>query len=633
MVSSYNNQVNSQNILNVRHQRRLRLCQMLTVIGCPFLLIFGLFSLIDESYLLSGILLGCLYLGLLNLYFLYKQANIERAVLVLNAILFVLSLTLLITGGKDNTGILWIYPIVAINLFINRFWSAIYLYGFFLVLSGLLLFTPLSSLLQTSYSASEALRFEISLLALWAICLAALRSEENSHDVVVKLHSEDIHKLAYFDSLTGLPNRWNFQINLERLLRRSSMPQRVGLLYIDLDNFKQVNDNYGHKVGDSLLLSFSERLSELVRPTDLIATGQLNEVARLAGDEFVVILPELNNSIDAGSVAHRILKLFDDGFELDGITHPVYASIGISIFPDDAISPAVLLQNADAAMYAAKRSGNNCMQFYTGKIAQAMLERQNIETGLKESLISNQLSLLYMPIFDSQNLDVVAVEVLLRCQHSFLSGIGPDRFIPVAESTGLIKEIDIWVLDKALADFVGFQKDHHYLGKLCVNVSGIELLNEDFPYILEALLEKYAVTPSTVELEITETALIQDNKRVTLVLKQLHHLGVSIALDDFGTGYTAFNQLVHYPADCLKIDRSFVSDLFSDDEARKKMVRIMQNLAKIYNLRVVAEGVETKEQLDYLQKIGCDWIQGYLLSRPLRKDDFCQFLKDRSINT
>jgi len=194
-------------LLKVRHHQRLRLCQTLTAIGSVFLLVFGVISLIDRSYTLGAVLLISMSVGIVNIYALHITGNIERAVYVLNGILFVLSLTLLVTGGKDNTGILWIYPIVAINLFVNRFWPAVYLYGTFLIVSGLLLFSPLSELLIAEYSRSEAIRFELTLLALWAICLAALRSEEQAYHTLLKLHDDDIHKLAYFDTLTGLPNR------------------------------------------------------------------------------------------------------------------------------------------------------------------------------------------------------------------------------------------------------------------------------------------------------------------------------------------------------------------------------------------------------------------------------------------
>lgn len=280
----------------------------------------------------------------------------------------------------------------------------------------------------------------------------------------------------------------------------------------------------------------------------------------------------------------------------------------------------------DTAMYDAKQNGRNCFRFFTQEIADAIKQRQKIENGLRASLENDQLSLVFMPIFDCDNDDIVAVEALLRCNAPELEKIGPDQFIPVAESTGLIKDIDLWVIEAALQRLVTLQQQHNFTGKMCINISGVELNNEHFPSQVKHLLEIYAVAPCSVELEVTETALVAGNKACLDTLHALREVGVSLALDDFGTGYTAFSQLIHYPAHCLKIDRSFISDLFSGNDPRSKMVLIIQNLAELYGLRVIAEGVETEEQLNYLKRHGCDWAQGYFLSRPLAWDDLLKRL-------
>jgi diguanylate cyclase (GGDEF)-like protein len=536
-------------------------------------------------------------------------------------------MSLLITGGKSNTGILWVYPIVAINLFINRFWPAVFVFCIFSVASILLLFTPLSSLLMTSYSLTEAIRFMLTMLALNSICLAALRSEEQAYQTIMRLHEDDIRQMAYYDTLTGLPNRWSFKTNLERALTRAGKDkQHIGLLYIDLDNFKQVNDQYGHEAGDRLLLKFSERLWESIRPTDQFFKPQTESLARLAGDEFVVLLPDIKEPLEASAVATRILNIFEGGFDVDGVTHMIYASIGIAVYPDDATEPANLLHHADMAMYDAKHNGRNCFRFFTQRIAETLHERQRIEKGLKLALSKELFSLVYMPIFDCKDNTIAAIEVLLRCQSPELEGLGPDQFIPVAEATGLIKDIDLWVLNNALQALVILQSDHHFKGKVCINISGVELHNEQFPAQVKSQLDHHKVAPEDVELEVTETAFVAGDTACLETLKALDELGVSLALDDFGTGYTAFNQLIHYPADCLKIDRSFVNDLFSEREARNKMVMFIQNLAKLYELRVIAEGVETEAQFTYLKDLGCDWAQGYYLSRPLPWDDLLKLL-------
>ena len=614
-------------MMQVRHRRRFVLCQVLTVIGVIFLFALGGLSLFNDALLLGSILVSNGLIGLVNLYLLKRSGNVERAAVILSGILFVLSMSLLITGGKDNTGMLWIYPIAAINLFINRFWPAVVIFCVFSVTSTLLLFTPLSSLLMTSYTLVEAIRFILTTLALNLICLAALRSEEQSYETIIKLHDDDIRQMAFYDTLTGLPNRWNFKTNLQRVIDRASKDkQRVGLLYIDLDNFKQVNDQYGHEMGDKLLLKFSEQLWSEIRPSDQVLKPQEESIARLAGDEFVVLLPDIKDTVNAGKVASRILNIFDGGFEVDGITHLTYASIGIAVFPDDAREPSELLHYADTAMYDAKQNGRNCFRFFTQEIADTIKQRQKIENGLRASLENDLLSLVFMPIFDCDNDDIVAVEALLRCDAPELEGIGPDEFIPVAESTGLIKDIDLWVIDAALQHLVALQQQHNFTGKMCINISGVELNNEHLPSQVKHLLEMYAVAPCSVELEVTETALVAGDKVCLDTLNALNALGVSLALDDFGTGYTAFSQLIHYPAHCLKIDRSFISDLFSGNNPKSKMVLIIQNLAELYGLRVIAEGVETEEQLNYLKRHGCDWAQGYFLSRPLLWDDLLKRL-------
>lgn len=616
-----------QEMLAVRYRRRYRLCQVLTILGVIFLFALGSFSLVDGAEVLGTILIVNALVGLLNIYLLKRTGNVERAASILSGILFLLSMSLIITGGKNNTGLLWVYPIVAISLFINRFWPAVFWFVIFSVASILLLFTPASLLMMTSYSLVEAIRFILTMLALNAICLAALRSEEQAYQTIMQLHDDDIRKMAYYDTLTGLPNRWSFKTNLERLLSRAEKDkQRIGLLYIDLDNFKQVNDQYGHEAGDRLLLEFSERLWEEIRPTDQLLKPQTESLARLAGDEFVVLLPNIKAPLDASVVATRILNIFDGGFEVDDVTHMIYASIGIAVYPDDACDPSTLLHHADAAMYDAKHNGRNCFKFFTQNIADTLRQRQRIEKGLRQALNDAHFSLVYMPIFDCKDNSIVAIEVLLRCQSPELEGIGPDQFIPVAEATGLIKEIDLWVIENAFQALVVLQKEHDFKGQICINISGVELHNEVFPSQVKHLLEQYSIAPECVELEVTETAFVADDVSGLETLKALDELGVSLALDDFGTGYTAFSQLIHYPADCLKIDRSFVNDLFSEREARNKMVMIIQNLAKLYDLRVIAEGVETEAQMTYLRENGCDWAQGYYLSRPLPWDNLLKLL-------
>jgi len=605
----------SDEIQSVRSDRYILLCKLLLAIGTTFLLAFGTLSWIDQLYLLGTILLGCTAAGYLALFLLFRNNNIKFAVIVINTVCVVLSLTLLITGGRENTGVFWIYPILAINIFINRFWPAVFLYGAFLVACSALLLTPLSELLLTSYSLTEALRIEFTLTALYLICLATLHSEERAQTMLVQMHDADMHKMAFFDRLTGLPNRWNVKQRLDTLLLKAKKKdQHIALLYIDLDNFKKVNDNYGHDMGDKLLRAFSNSLRQLAEAFN--QSFQV-ELGRMAGDEFVVIVKDPQHADRAREVALQILQVFDSGLPVESISHSVYASIGIALFPENATTAGDLIHCADLAMYQAKGNGRNRLEYFSDEQARELRDQDLIERALRVSLQQNYFSLVYMPMFDCQTLEIVGLEVLVRAENLQRLGIGPDRFIPIAEKTNLIKEIDLWVIDNAMARLVELQAATGFMGKFCINISGVELCNELFPAKVKEIIDSHGVDPCLIEFEITETAFVLDDMKSRTILSELRNLGISLALDDFGTGFTAFSQLINYPADCLKIDRSFVNDLFSVDVARHKMVRIIEDLAELYGLRVVAEGVETKEQLEYLQEIGCDWVQGYYLSLPL----------------
>ena len=619
----------SQEMVEIRRIRRSRLCQALSLVGSAFLLIFGVLAIVNQQFIMGSILLISMCSSLYNVYLLQLKDNLEQSVLILTGVLFTLGLTLLYSGGINDTGILWIYPIFAINLFINRFWPAAYLSGAFILLSCILLFSPLSQYLQADYSQLVAIRFIITLIALYAMCLIALYSEEHAYDIIIKLHDDDIHRLAFYDSLTTLPNRWTFQNNLTSLLEDRNDNQKIALLCIDLDNFKYVNDNYGHEVGDALLAHFGKQLKQIIPVFGTQKTiPSNNEAFRLAGDEFIVILSDINSSEDAVMVAERILTLFDGGYNIEGHAYPVYASIGIAMCPDDTENASELLRYADAAMYEAKRSTTHFIEIFTREIADAIQQKQNIEKGLILALESNQFTLVYQPLFSSKTKDIIGFEALIRCQQPDLKEYGPDIFIPIAESTGLIKKLDEWILENTFKEFVEIREVTGFTGKCCINISGIELLDVNFDHKIKMLLAKYQLPSSFIELEITETTLVPDNPAVIEILDKLSEMGVSLSIDDFGTGYTSFNQLILYPANGLKIDRSFVNDLFSSNAKNGKMVSIIQNLATIYQLSVVAEGVETQEQFDYLQSIGCDYLQGHFLSAPLDKNRLITLLNN-----
>ncbi|MEE4246328.1 MAG: EAL domain-containing protein, partial [Kangiellaceae bacterium] len=437
-----------------------------------------------------------------------------------------------------------------------------------------------------------------------------------------------LNKLASFDHLTGLSNRHNFQMQFARQIKRAKRKgTQMALLYIDLDNFKKVNDHYGHSTGDKLLRLFSERMQKSIRPSDVAANFQKNQLARLAGDEFSILLKDIDGPQSAEKVAQRILSLFESGFQVDGVTHGVQASIGIVMYPEDGDSTELLFQHADAAMYQAKTKGKNRLQFFNAQIAGGIQRKKYIERVLLKAIHHGHFTLAYMPIFDSKSMLPVGVEVLLRCPSLAAKNIGPEEFIPVAESTGLIKDIDVWVLNESLSRMNYVTDRFGFDGFFAINISAVELHNKEFPEHVQSLLGRHQIEPSRIELEITETSFVENVASSIKLLNQLKSFGVSLSLDDFGTGYTAFSQLMDFPVDKLKIDRSFISVLGEKFDEKQRMVDIFLALADLYQLQVVAEGVENNNQIEYLRDRGCEMLQGFYLSEPLSWEDFQALLK------
>ncbi|WP_221075012.1 putative bifunctional diguanylate cyclase/phosphodiesterase [Agarivorans aestuarii] len=445
---------------------------------------------------------------------------------------------------------------------------------------------------------------------------------KNSRNEVAQLNNgylelfDLLYEQAETDSLTGLSNRQSFHQQLQRHIARASQEGSTSaLLYIDLDNFKRVNDHYGHNEGDRLLQLFAAKLVNTVRPNDTVVKRDQRHVSRLAGDEFAVILNNLRSPEIAAKVAQRILDILKNGIEVNGHNHPVHASIGIALIPQDGESLESILNHADAAMYQAKKRGRNRFQLFNEDIARAMRERAMIEDTLELSLQEQTFQLVYQPVIDADTLQTVGFEVLIRCPALQSKGIGPDRFIPIAESCGLIKRIDMWVLERAISKLEQLQTRHQFNGSIAVNVSAMELQNDQFPQQLKALFGKYHVQAKYLELEITETSLVDINEKTLLALNKLKALGLRLSLDDFGTGYTAFNQLMSFPVDILKIDRSFVQAI--GEATDNSMIDIIFTLIEHYQLEVIAEGIETELQANYLRQLGCKKMQGYLFSQPL----------------
>ncbi|MBY6196494.1 putative bifunctional diguanylate cyclase/phosphodiesterase [Vibrio hangzhouensis] len=434
----------------------------------------------------------------------------------------------------------------------------------------------------------------------------------------------DLQHLASFDTLTGLPNRRSFEYRLNDALNEvTNSNQYLALLFIDLDNFKWVNDHFGHVTGDRLLKEFGLRLKQVVVAKESLPYCESGAVARFAGDEFAVLLTKLPDADTAKDIAGQILSEFENGFYLDGVCHQVQASIGIALTSGASTDLVTIFKSADAAMYRAKAEGRNRYVMFDQSIAADVFRRQLIEDELNKALVKDGFELAYMPIYDMRDSTLVGYEVLLRCKALAKLNVGPDVFIPIAESSGLIKRIDQWVLENALAQYQKL-KDDGFLGFVSVNISSVELKNDNFVPLMARLVDQFNVPSGKLYLELTETRLLSPDSESIATLKRLRELGLLLSLDDFGTGYTAFSQLTHYPVDCIKIDRTFVSQI--DDFSGQSIVNIILAISEIHGLQVIAEGIETQLQQDYLLQRDCILGQGYLLSKPISHDEFVELV-------
>lgn len=440
-----------------------------------------------------------------------------------------------------------------------------------------------------------------------------------------KQDEERILYQANYDSLTGLPNRSLFLDRLNQSLANMARADRsLGLLFIDLDGFKLVNDTLGHDIGDLLLKEAAKRLGTCVRTGDT--------VARLGGDEFTIIMPNLDDARNAPLVAQRVLDALAKPFLLSGHEAFVSASIGITIFPDDAREAQELLKNADASMYRAKEQGKANYQFFTADMNEEVKERMVIKNGLVKALENDEFILHYQPKLDLRTNRVTGAEALMRWESPELGLVRPDHFIPVLEETGMVVEVGEWAIHTACRQHVEWVKQGLPPITVAVNLSARQLREPSFVDIVKRALHKTDLPPTAIEIEITESMLMSDAPNIVAALQQLHDFGVHISMDDFGTGYSSLSYLKRFPIDTIKIDRSFVNDIdTSPDDA--EIIHTIINMGQTLNRKVIAEGVETQEQLDILKSYNCDEIQGYFFSRPLLASDFTTFIRDFQLNS
>jgi diguanylate cyclase (GGDEF)-like protein len=439
----------------------------------------------------------------------------------------------------------------------------------------------------------------------------------------LKRQEDRLRYLAYFDPLTSLPNRRSFTEQLNRILKRCHRREaNAALLFIDLDNFKRINDSIGHGRGDKLLVEIANRLTMELREDDAISYMVIDEdaehdgsteIARLGGDEFTVVLSDIEKISDVEIVARRILERLSQPIALHSHNPVVTPSIGIAIFPEDGADPDTLVRNADTAMYAAKEQGRACYRFYNERMNEKAVENLMLEEELRHAIRNQQLELHYQPQIDTATGKVVSMEALIRWNHPQRGLVSPGSFIPVAERTGLIVEMGDWVINEATRQWALW--DEQQLGdfRICINLSPLQFNQPDLAEHVAGFLKRSGMPAERLELELTESAIMTDAKTNIAKLIQLKDLGVALAVDDFGTGYSSLSYLKRFPIDTLKIDQAFVADVGSADGGA--IVDAIIALAKTLNLQVVAEGVETIEQVEYLMAQDCQLLQGFYFSK------------------
>ena len=435
----------------------------------------------------------------------------------------------------------------------------------------------------------------------------------------IKDTEHKLKHLAHHDPLTNLPNRLLCNARLEHELQTAKRHKHlVAVMFLDLDMFKNINDSLGHVFGDELLQKVTARMSEHMRDEDTIA--------RLGGDEFILIIGSLANWEDAAYFAENILELFLNPFVIGEHEIFISASIGISIYPRDARDGETLLRNADAAMYRAKAEGRNNFQFYTSNLTSDACQRLNIETYLRHALEKDELLVHYQPQYSLKTGKIIAVEALIRWQHPEDGLIYPDKFIGVAEETGLIVPIGEWVIETACDQLIKWDNNGCPPLRVAINLSARQFWKPNLAKTVRDILDKKGIDPRRLDLELTESIIMRDTKNTIDTLNDFHEMGFELSIDDFGTGYSSLSYLKKFPINRIKIDRSFVSDI-SIEKNGDDMVNSIIALGHCMGLKVLAEGVETEDQLNYLKEHGCDEVQGYLYSKPVPENEIADLCK------
>ncbi|WP_415897450.1 EAL and GGDEF domain-containing protein [Neptuniibacter sp. QD57_21] len=433
-----------------------------------------------------------------------------------------------------------------------------------------------------------------------------------------KVQEEKIIHQAHFDSLTGLPNRFLALDRLNLLIQEAKRNnKKLAVLFIDLDDFKKVNDTLGHALGDELLIQAANKLRSMIRASDTIG--------RLGGDEFIVLINNLEDALEVRPIAENLLKSFRDVFQVKNRELLLTTSIGISIFPDDGTKPDQLLRNADSAMYHSKSEGRNAYHFFTEDMNAGIERRLLIEEQMHGALARNEFDLNYQPVFETQSEHIVGAEALLRWKNPALGHVSPDEFIPIAEQTGLIIPIGYFVLKESLKATKTWTEQYDSNFKIAVNLSPLQFKAPTLLNKIKKYLNTNQLSGDSLHLEITEGVLLGNQTYIKKAFEEFSQLGIQISMDDFGTGYSSLNYLRQYNFNTLKIDRSFMQD-FEEDETAPALIDATIAMAHALGVKVIAEGVETQSQRDYLAAKACNYIQGYFYSKPLLQDELTKLI-------
>lgn len=451
-------------------------------------------------------------------------------------------------------------------------------------------------------------------------------TELKNMEFELKALTKKLEQLAHFDVVTHLPNRTYFKEILSTTLARAKRTERLfAVLFIDVDNFKDINDSYSHDVGDKVLTQVGERLAQVSRKMD--------HVFRHGGDEFIAIVDDIKSSKDAAAYAEKVLSLFRNNISIDGLSLKISLSIGISMYPASATTEEDLLRCADTAMYNAKKEGKDTYKFYTERFNEENNRRLKIEAALQTALSNAEFSLVYQPMLNLETEACVGYEVLLRWHSASLGKVTPDEFIPIAESSGMMDKIGRWVIKTAIERYCSWSKQANKLDVFInLNCSAVHLRDKKFADYIKSVVQEYQINPQNLILETTETALHKNMKTAQQQLESLTSIGIKIAIDDFGTGYSSLSHIKKLPISILKIDKSFVEEL-PNDRSNAAICKAIISLGQALEFEVVAEGIETEAQNDWLVENNCRLGQGYYFEKPISEEAFIKFFDEGGVTS